>query len=386
MQYNQLYATALGANPIELGTLNSLSRLASSTISLFTGWIADRYSVKMVLLLLLGLTTVFTAIYSIADHWVMLIPAIILSGASMRVLPFTDVFLINLAKLKQRAMVISVSRALWAIIRIFAPMVAAIIVTHFGGLNAEGIRPLYYVQLVLAILVFISIVVWLKAPKDSPVEKTMEPVRKKGGGIIQDFRDLFKGERWLKRWLILFAIRSSSMGLATSFVSLWVVNVKEADPYILGVMGTASMITSMILQIPVARLSDKIGRKRAYYILRPFTFLGTILLIMAPNPQYLILVGILGSVGITGQGGIGGVSFIPFITMEHEMVPAEKRGRWQGLLGTFGLLSFPASILGGIMWQQGLMIEVILIPILLEVLTIMPILSTIPDTLGRSKL
>lgn len=80
---------------------------------------------------------------------------------------------------------------------------------------------------------------------------------------------------------------------------------------------------------------------------------------------------------------MGGVSFIPFITMNFEMVPEEKRGRWLGILGFFQILSFPISILGGIMWEEGLMIQVLILPILLEVLIAMPILSTIPDTAGQ---
>jgi hypothetical protein len=48
------------------------------------------------------------------------------------------------------------------------------------------------------------------------------------------------------------------------------------------------------------------------------------------------------------------------------------------------LSTIPASILGGFLWQQGLKVEVLLIPIILEVLIVMPILATIPDTLRRA--
>ncbi len=81
-------------------------------------------------------------------------------------------------------------------------------------------------------------------------------------------------------------------------------------------------------------------------------------------------------------GGIGGVSFVPFITMYWETVPAEKRGRWFGFTGIFNIFSVPASILGGFMWQAGMMELVLLIPILTEALIVIPILATIPDTLA----
>jgi hypothetical protein len=70
--------------------------------------------------------------------------------------------------------------------------------------------------------------------------------------------------------------------------------------------------------------------------------------------------------------------------MNFEMVPEAKRGRWLGLMGFFSIICVPASIVAGIMWQQGRMIEVLLLPLLAELLIAIPILTTIPDTLGRT--
>lgn len=385
-QYNQLYATSLGATPIELGSLESISLVASSIISVPSGWIADKYGVKKVILIGLALTAVVSAIYGLADTWWTLIPAILLSGASMRlVMPFVDVLFINYAKPEQRSMVMSLSRTLWAIPRIFTSMIAAVIITNFGGMNATGIRPLYFIQLVLGSFVFLAIALWLKPPSKTPVKKTVKDTEAEGG-FIQDFRDVFKGEKWLKRWILIMFIRNVGLRLSLPFIPLWIVNEKGANPYMLGLMGTAGIIVAILLQIPAGKLADKIGRKRAFYLFRPFAYLGTLLLVFAPRVEYLIVVGILGYIGLAGGGGgLSGVSFIPFITMNFEMVSEEKRGRWLGILGFFNILSFPISILGGLMWQQGMMVEVLLLPILLEVLIAIPILRTVPDTLNQTE-
>ncbi|MEE8323050.1 MAG: MFS transporter [Candidatus Bathyarchaeia archaeon] len=385
-QYNQLYATSLGATPIELGSLESISLVASSIISVPSGWIADKYGVKKVILIGLALTAVVSAIYGLADTWWTLIPAILLSGASMRlVMPFVDVLFINYAKPEQRSMVMSLSRTLWAIPRIFTSMIAAVIITHFGGMNATGIRPLYFIQLVLSSFVFLAIALWLKPPSKTPMKKTVKDTEAEGG-FIQDFRDVFKGEKWLKRWILIMFIRNVGLRLSLPFIPLWIVNEKGANPYMLGLMGTAGIIVAILLQIPAGKLADKIGRKRAFYLFRPFAYLGTLLLVFAPRVEYLIVVGILGYIGLAGGGGgLSGVSFIPFITMNFEMVSEEKRGRWLGILGFFNILSFPISILGGLMWQQGMMVEVLLLPILLEVLIAIPILRTVPDTLNQTE-
>ncbi len=379
-QYKQLYATGLGANPVELGALESVGSVASSIISMPSGWIADRYGARTVILVGLVLTSIVATIYTLAWNWWALIPAVLLSGASMRlVMPYVDALFINYSKAHQRSVVMSVSRTLWAIPGIFTSLAAAMVVGSFGGITPQGIRPIYVIQLVLSIGVLVSIVLWLKPPQQkSPEKKVVQMV---SGGFLDDTRDVFRGERGLTRWIAIMIIREVEMRLSVPFLPLWMVDVKGADPYTLGVMGTVGTVVQMLLQIPAGRLADRIGRKRSFYLFRPFAYLGTLLMILAPSPQYLIPVGILGAFGLAG--GLGGVSFIPFITMNFEMVPERKRGRWLGLLGFFGILSFPASVLGGVMWQQGLMIEVMLLPILLEVLVAIPILATVPDTLGR---
>lgn len=161
--------------------------------------------------------------------------------------------------------------------------------------------------------------------------------------------------------------------------------MKGVNPYILGIMGSIQIIVAMLIQIPAGKLADKIGRKKTFYILFPFGVLGTILLIIAPNPDYFILASILGYFGATGAatgGGIFGANQIPFFTMEHEMVPEEMRGRWMGIIGIIRIFTFPASILGGIMWGQGLLVEVLLFPVLAQ-LIMMPILHMIPETLNK---
>lgn len=70
--------------------------------------------------------------------------------------------------------------------------------------------------------------------------------------------------------------------------------------------------------------------------------------------------------------------------MHWEMVPEEKRGRWFGIEGLMNAAVIPATILGGILWQQGFMTEALLIPILLEALVVIPILTTVPDTVSRN--
>lgn len=383
-QYNQLYVTALGANTVELGSLNGLGGMANSVVSLPMGWFIDKYGVKKAIIIGLILTAAVAGIYGWAFNWWMLIPAIILAQISMRmIMPLTDIIFVETTKPEERALAMGFSRTVWAIPTAFAPMAAAVIVATFGGINAQGIRPLYYVQLVAIALVILFIIFMLE-----PSETRLVANRSKSAprtSLVEGFRELFRGERWLKHWAIIMGFRRFGWSIATPFIPLWMVDIKGADPYILGAVGTAGMVTSALLQIPTGRLADKIGRKKAFLLLTPFSYLGTILLILAPSSESLIGVGVLGAAGAMMMGGIGGVSFIPFITMFWETVPAEKMGRWFGFTGIFSIMALPASILGGIMWQAGLAELVLLIPVFAEALMVIPILMRIPDTLNRTK-
>lgn len=373
-QYNPLYARALGANPVELGLLNSIGSAARSIVGVPLGWAAEKYSIKKVMVLGLACTFIVATIYALAGNWWILIPAIILGGITTTIFPFTDIILISYTKNEQSGTVMGFSRTIRAILSIFAPTVAAVIVASFGGITDKGIRPLYYVQLVLAIFVFLFITVMLKIPS-ATLTKNKGESESKGARFIQDFRELFKGEKWLKRWLAIRVIKTFAQNIAVPFIPLWMVDVKGATPYIFGVMGTVSIVISVFMPVLVGRLADKIGRKKAYYVLSPITYLGTVLLVLAPGPEYLIVVGLLQA--------IGQASSIAYLTMHWEMVPKEKRGTWFSI-GSFTFpAAIPATILGGILWQQGFMIEVLLLPILLEVLVVIPILFTVPDTLGK---
>jgi len=68
--------------------------------------------------------------------------------------------------------------------------------------------------------------------------------------------------------------------------------------------------------------------------------------------------------------------------MTMELVPVEQQGRWSGLLGLFaGLMTIPAPIIGGLIWRELGAVYVFLIPIALDLLLRVPLLSTVPETL-----
>lgn len=379
MQYNQLYATALGANPIELGSLESLGGVVSSIFSAPAGWLIDRFGVKKMLLLGLILSVAVASIYSSALNWWMLIPAIILMRISMPlIMPLTDIIIIETTDSKNRALAMSFSRTVWAIPSLFAPYAAAMIVSAFGGINLEGIRPLYFVQVISFLLATIFVLVMLES---LPIQRKFSQHTPLKFDFIESYRELIKSEKNLKYWLVIMAVMRLGT-ISMPFIPLWIVNVKGADQYLLGLIGTLSVLAPLPLQIPIGRLADSIGRKRVFLMLRPITYAGTLLLVWAPNHIVLAAAGALGVMGLMGPGGmsgIGGISFIPFITMYWESFPSEKRGRVQGISGLLDFIGSLGSLLGGFLWNMGYKEVVLILPLLADILILVPAFLRIPE-------
>ena len=68
--------------------------------------------------------------------------------------------------------------------------------------------------------------------------------------------------------------------------------------------------------------------------------------------------------------------------MTIELVPVERMGKWSGLLGLVrGLVTIPAPILGGLIWDHLDPAYVFLIPLVVDLVVKVPLLTTIPETL-----
>lgn len=383
-QYNQLYAVALGANPVELGSLESVGGVVSSAFSAPAGYLIDRFGVKRMLLLGLIFSALVALLYGCALNWWMLIPAIILMRISMLlIMPLTDIIIVGVTSSGRRALAMSLSRVIWAIPALFAPYFAATVVSIFGGINSEGIRPLYFIQLAASLIAVTLILIMLEP---LPVQKTFSHHMSLKLDLIRGYRDLLRSERWLKHWLAALAVMRLG-GMSAPFIPLWIVQVKGADQQFLGLMGTLSVLAQILLQIPMGSLADRIGRKKVFLILRPILYAGTLMLIWAPNHAVLALAGILGAVGLMGPGGlsgIGGISFIPFITMYWENFPAEKRGMVQGISGLLDFIGSLASLLGGLLWSMGYREMVIILPLLADLLILVPVFMRIPEGLNKT--
>ena len=154
--------------------------------------------------------------------------------------------------------------------------------------------------------------------------------------------------------------------------------MKGADQYLLGVMASATVVATLIASIPLGRLADRIGRKRVIYLLTPVWYVSNLLLAFSPGPIALVLSAALLVAYNISSGATS--------AMTMEIVPVEQQGRLGGLLGLFvGLITIPAPIVGGFIWREVGPMYVFLIPIVFDLLLRIPLLITVPETLGTER-
>ena len=371
-QYNSIYAVALGASPIQLGALNSVKGGVSAIMSAPTGWLVDRYGVKAFYVVGIGLTALAAMTYGIAPDWRALIPAVMLISLGMR---FTgtgcSVLCADQLENRDRATGQNMCNSIASVFLAASPMIAAVLVTRLGGLTAQALRRLYYIQFAVYGLIMLCVAARLREPVRVKLAEDRDRI-----GVLGDFRRIFQDAPHLKRWIAVACLSQLPLAMTLPFMHLFANEVKGAGQYVLSIMSVAMVVAHILFGIPLGRLADRLGRKRVIYLLTPLWYLGSIMLVLARGPAGLVLAGAL--------WGFYPIMTVVTSSMTLELVPLEHMGRWSGLLGVFaGLVTVPAPLIAGLIWRHVGPAYVFIIPLALDISLRVPLLRTIPETLWK---
>jgi len=340
LPYLSIYTMALGATGTQLGIVNSVGMGIAGIAGPFSGWLIDRTGVKKIYLLGIVILACSYLIYGLAQSWSIIIVAMVVYWLGNNTsIHGCSVICGNCLQSEERAAGMSLCETFgMGLLGLAAPMVGAWLVTAFGGINVEGIRPLFFICLGGTVVTFFIILTQLSNRKWGGASSS-------GLGFFQGFSQVFKEGRNLKRWLIIASLTGLPMGVVTPYIQPFAHDIKGADQFVLGAMLTASALVPLILGIPMGRLSDKIGRKKVIYMTIPLVWASYLLLIFAPNSACLI-----------ASGAFRGFLMISSITtgaMTRELVPPEQMGRWMGILRLFRMGFAAVSVyLAGLIWDN----------------------------------
>jgi MFS family permease len=135
----------------------------------------------------------------------------------------------------------------------------------------------------------------------------------------------------------------------------------------------------MLTSIPLGRLADRYGRKRLLFAVAPMAYVGNLCLVLAPAGTawaswVLMLYGVF--------FGFNTISMALASSMTADIMPQGQMGRWIGIVSLFrGLLSIPAPVIGGLIWQHVGPQYVFLVAIAIDACIRLPLLATVHETL-----
>ncbi len=373
LQYNSIYATLLGADPVQLGSLQSVGNAVGALATLPAGWFIDYYSLKKVFLLGVGLLTASRVLYFVAPHWVWLYAAIIVYylGARVTCTSCTVTCARELSN-EGRATGRGLCRTLSSLMGVLAPLLAAWIVSLFGGIELTGLRPLYAIQAVLFGGMFVLLMIGLSAPKAQSAPRHERPG-------LSSFAQVFRQGPDVLRLLFVMGLMELPWTITQPYMPLYAHEFKGANEFLLSSITTASTLMPLLMALPLGRLADRYGRKKLLFALAPLTYAANLCLVLAPTSGIgktllLLLYGVL--------FGFNSITMILASSMTAEIMPQEQMGRWIGIVSLFrGVLAIPMPLLGGLIWEHIGPQHVFFAAIALDAGLRLPLLARVRETL-----
>jgi len=176
-QYNSIYATLLGADPVQLGSLQSVGNAIGALAAVPAGWFIDYYSLKKVFLLGTAISAASYFLYFTAPHWAWLYAAIILTYLGLRI-TCTSCTVVCATELpnEERATGRGLCQTLSSLVAIVTPLLAAWLVSLSGGISVRGIRPLYAVQILVFVGMFVLLWLYADSRGKNPMCPTCIPI------------------------------------------------------------------------------------------------------------------------------------------------------------------------------------------------------------------
>ncbi|RLE85981.1 MAG: hypothetical protein DRJ41_00010 [Thermoprotei archaeon] len=370
-QFVDLYTVGVGISVSSLGSIRSLALLSSALVSSLIGYLADIVSRKTAYIIGMIIEAASAAAFALAFNWFLAALGLVLTTVSFNaIMGIEALILTESTRGRQRAFSIGIADSLYMLASVIAPLIAALLVNRFGGLKVEGIRPLFIIQVIgLTVTLVISSFI-LVEPRSKRAKQGLNQ-------MVRDSVLVFK-RPWLRRWVVIEILGRYVFASTIPYQIIYAVEVKGADEFIIGYMGFVANLATLAFSPIIGKAADKLGRVKTVVILRPLFYISTLMFLLAPSPEHLILAWFI--------RGVWMASRTPFQALTMELVPSEMRGRWMGVRNFLSLtLGIPAPWLGGIMYESLFPEAPFLASMLIDALLRYPLIYATPETLNREE-
>lgn len=366
----QPFVLSLGASMSELGFLNSLGGfggLIPTLIYPWGGWVADQRGRKLVLLAAslaaMGAFAMYLAA-GLTSALVLVLPALILLGLAQVYQPVNTALLGESVGATRRGSAYSMMMLVFTVPGIVVPVLAGVVADRFGY------SFIFPVAIVLEVVAFVLLWRYVRETR------TLRP---ETGGYRAILR--FMQRAWLPpreiRWFF-GAIALDMFAWGLGFGLLYGLLRKEYgfSTTELGTMSAVSNLTWAVCSLPVGRLIDRVGPRPLLVFSEA---LGPpLMLIWMTQSQFPILAASMIIFALTAA------TWVPArnVYITQTVAPAQ-RGEMFGRLAAFsGLLAFPASFIGGWLFDHYGFYAPFLANLIFGVITLFVLIFLVPSPSG----
>jgi MFS family permease len=333
--YLPAYLTALGASGLVVGLFGSTRDLLDSAYQYPGGWLADRFGRRRALLVFTALATAGYATYAMARSWPLVFAGLFgVMAWKAGAFPTTFAVIGDSLPRERRATAFSVQSVLVRVPRVVSAPLGGLLIASLGILG--GVRRALLLTLLLALVVLVL---------QHYGYRENRLVSRPGG--TAGIRAIAAGmPRALERLLVADCLVRIGEGIATSFIVLFVLQVRHVSAAEYGFLYALQQAVSIVFYLPGGRLADRIGRTPLVAMTFVFFALFPLAIRLAVTFPALVAAFCLG--GLKEIGEPARKSLIV------DLASDEERARTVGVYyGIRNLVVVPAGMIGGVLWQQG---------------------------------
>jgi len=329
----QPYVLSLGASMTVLGLLRGIRIGVTSILQPIMGRLSDIFGRKrpMMMAYLMGITSI--ALTVSASKWPQLLPAILLLALAEALwIPAAYSIVAESVRIGERGRAYSYLSESW-----FLP---GLIFSAVAGILADriGMRPLL-ATIILTDTISL-IIVWLY------VSETHRGGGLNPGELLRNVRGIVKPSGVLLRLYVVGILGNLSSTMVEGILLGMLMKSYGLTLTQLGLLMNILCAATVVAQIPMGRLIDRYGR-------RPFLSSSILLWLMSLS-GYLISRGFLVYIILHALWGVSLAMWIPaFNAYLSDIVGEDERGRAFGDVNALmGLISLPAPIIGGFLYDH----------------------------------
>ncbi len=337
----QQFTLSLGLGVAGLGLLQALGNriggLSGSLVQPFAGRLADVYGRRVLLMAgsLVSISSMISFLAAALTHLpLLLVPGYVFFGLSLLSSPASQALVAESVDLEPKKMAVAFSTVFF-----FNSMPGAVM-AFAAGLIADLLG--YYVIFVLAIgLESTNLLFYMTSLKETA--ETSQSVRFRVS--IRSLRELMTPPRGMEALFATLAVDAFSFSITGWIIYGMLVRQFGYSNTDIGlIVGTLS-IALVLAQYPSTRFLLRFGPKISLVVAELMSIITLVLWEFSKSLPYFVLASVFLAVSST--------SWLPALqSMLMNLAPPDERGSLGGRLAAFrGIVAFPASIIGGILFD-----------------------------------